>query len=255
MDELNINPSPTLITSSLNYDTKGDERIFTVLCKKVEEMERELHDLKTKKIIDETQMPPELLASQGFLPAPPKKTKRGKGYRPILQSEIEEVQKKSPFAAAHARMLGISMMTYRKYAKMYGIYNPKPNALGKRNMFDPSRGKYPLEKILSGELNGNPQLSDWKVRDKIIRGGVVPLRCNICGYDKRRIGDNKLALLLDHKDGVETNYKIDNLQLLCYNCTFECGRGYIRRGNHTFDMDPDMMEGGIKLNIDKMSRY
>jgi hypothetical protein len=259
MDAKNLNTTSSLqeqqTTSSLNYETKGEERVLTVLCKKVEELERELHDLKTKKIIDETQLPLELLEQNGLLPTLPKRIRNGKGYRPILQSEIEAVQKLSPFAAAHARMLGIAKCTYRKYAEMYGIYNPKPNALGKRNLFDPSRGKYPLEKILSGELNGNPQLSDWKVRDKIIRGGIVPPKCNICGYDKRRIGDNKLALLLDHKDGDEKNYKLENLQLLCYNCTFECGRGYIRRGNHVFEMDPDMMEGGIKLNIDKISRY
>lgn len=238
------------LSSSLNYSTTGDERHLAILYRTVEELQQKVHDLEHKKVIEETQLPPEILAQNGLLPQKPMKLKRGKGYRPLLKSEIEEAKKHSVFAAGQARWLGVHENTYKKYAKMYGIYDPKPNEKGKRNIFDPNRGKYPLNDILEGKF---PNVSDWVAKDKLIRSGVFPPRCNICGYDKRRIVDHKIALLLDHKDGDRHNFKLENLQLLCLNCTFECGRGYIRRGNHMFD--PDWIQGAETDEIDKQNRW
>ena len=120
----------------LTYNTTGDARLMAILYKKMEAVEQKVYDLETKKIIDETQLPPEILESSGLLPAKPKKLKRGRGYRPILQSEIEEAKKHSVFAAGQARWLNVAKTTYKKYAKLYGIYEPKPNERGRRNLFD-----------------------------------------------------------------------------------------------------------------------
>jgi len=241
------------VSHDLDFDVRGDDRLISILYRKVESMEDEIHELKTKKIIDDTQFPIEVLESNGLLPHKARKLKRGSGYRPLLQSEIEEAKKHSPFAAGQARWMGVSISTYRKYSELYGIYEPKPNHKGKKQPHDPHRGKFPLVKILEGELNDNPSVSDWMVRDKIIRSGTFPARCNICGYNKRRIVDRKISLLLDHKDGNKGNFKRENLQLLCFNCTFECGRGYIRRGNHMFD--PDWIEGANVSRIDPSNRW
>jgi hypothetical protein len=212
-----------------------------------------MHEFETQKIINETQIPIEVLEGSGLLPHKPLKLKRGRGYRPILQSEIEEAKKHTPFAAQQARYLNVSIPTYRKYAELYGIYEPKPTAKGKRNLFDPNRGRYPLNKILAGEFHDTPAVSDWMVKDKLIRSGLVEIKCNICGYDKRRIMDHKICLLLDHKDGDVRNFKLDNLQLLCLNCTYECGRGYIRRGNHLFDVD--WLQGAEVKELDPKNRW
>jgi hypothetical protein len=198
-------------------------------------------------------LPPEILANSGLLSPPPRKLKRGRGYRPILKGEIEEAKKHSPFASQQAKWLGIAKSTYKKYARMYGIYEPSPHNKGSKWMYDSERGHFPLSKILEGQFVDNPSVSDWMVKDKLIRSGKVPPKCNICGYDKRRITDSKIALLLDHKDGNRRNYAIDNLQLLCLNCTFECGRGYIRRGNHTFDTD--WIQGANTDEIDLKHRW
>ena len=109
--------------------------------------------------------------------------------------------------------------------------------MGKRNLFDPERGKYPLNKILNNEFKDVPYVGDWMVKDKLIRSGKMLPKCNICGYDKRRITDNKICLLLDHKNGDLRDFTLENFQILCLNCTFECGRGYIHRGKHMFDAD------------------
>lgn len=239
--------------TNLDYSVKGESRLITVMYKKIEEMETEIHDLKTKKIIDETQFPLDILEKNNLLPKPKLKLKRGCGYRPLLTSEIEEAKKHSPFAAQQAKWLGVHFLTYKRYCKRYGIWEPKPNSKGKQQPHDPLRGKYPLEKILIGELNSNVMVTDWMVKDKLIRSNTFSARCNICGYDKRRIGDDKICLLVDHKDGDRRNFKLENIQLLCLNCTFECGRGYIRTGKRNFDMD--WIQGRDKDEIEDKSRW
>ena len=235
------------VTSSLSYGTTGDARIVSVLYKEMEELKKKVNDLQVKKIIDETQFSPELLQESGLLPPRLKKLKRGTGYRPLLKSEIEEAKTHSDFAAGQARWLGVAFSTFKKYAQLYGIYTPQPTCKGmKYKKTDPTRGKYPLVKILEGEFNNNPSVTNASVRKKLITSNTLPTVCNICGYNKVRF-DGKIALLLDHMDGNQKNFKRDNLQLLCYNCTFECGRGYIRRGNHMFD--PDWLEGCQKERL------
>lgn len=243
-------PISSSINTSLTFDTKGNERLIAVMYRELKEVKEKLHEVQTKKVLDETQLPPELLEANGLLPTKPKYFKRGRGYRPILKSEIEEVQKQSPFASQQARILGCHFTTYKRYCRMYGIWKPKPNEKGRRNMYDPSLGKYPLAEILEGK---HPTVNDWMVKDKLIRSGTFPPKCNICGYDKRRIVDRKICLLLDHIDGDSTNFKKENLQLLCFNCTFECGRGYIRRGKHVFDAD--WIQDAEKDEIDERTRW
>ncbi len=237
-------------SGSLEYEVTGSERILNVILKKMEDMENKIHDLETKKILDETHLPKELLEENDLLPHKPLKLKPGKGYRPLMRSEIEEAKKISPFAAQQAKWMGVSTTTYKKYSQLYGIWEPKPNEKGKRNLFDPNRGKFHLKDILD---NKYPDIGDWTAKDKLIRSGMLPPKCNVCGYDKRRITDKKICLLLDHIDGNRKNFKFENLQLLCLNCTFECGRGYIRRGNHMFDAD--WIQGAELEHIDKRSRW
>jgi hypothetical protein len=59
-----------------------------------------------------------------------KRTKRGMGAKPLLESEIRDAQSKSISAFAAARTLGISYNTYKKYAKMYGIFEDLKNPFG-----------------------------------------------------------------------------------------------------------------------------
>jgi hypothetical protein len=251
MQELNDNTQISLPSGSFDYEVTGSDRVLNVLVRQMEEMRVELHTLKTQKILDETHLPIDVLSQNGLLPVKPRKLKRGKGHRPLLQSEIEEAIKHSPFAAGQARWLGVATSTLKKYAQLYGIYKPTPNVKGfKHNIYDPNRGKFHLDDILEGKY---PDIADWTVKDKLIRSGKVPAKCNICGYDRRRITDQKICLLLDHKDGDRKNFKLENLQLLCLNCTHECGRGYIRRGNHLFDAD--WIQGADTDEISKVKRW
>src|ERR1035437_8823008 len=121
MEPTFITPNTASVPANLHTAT-GDDRLIAVLYKKVEELGKEVHDLKTKKIIDETQMPPELLEQAGMLPPDPKKIRRGRGARPLLRSEIEEAIKHSQFCSDQARYLGVSILYYRKCATAIGLY-------------------------------------------------------------------------------------------------------------------------------------
>jgi hypothetical protein len=182
-------------------------------------------------------MPPELLEQSGMLPNGPSKLKRGRGYRPLLRSEIEDAVKVSPFGSDQAKYLGVAVSTYRKYATRHGLWKPQPHCKGSHKAtWSPEKGKYPLSQILSGEFNNNKLVTDWMVKKKLIRYGTTEA-CAICGYNKKNLISGKVPLLLDHMDSNRYNFKKENIRLLCWNCTVECGRGYLRRGIHFFDPD------------------
>lgn len=229
---LNLN-----LSKSLDYSIKGDERLNMVIFKEIEDLKNKVHELETKKILDETQLPQEILEENNMFPCKPRKLKRGRGYRPIMQSEIEEAKKHAINEKGAARWMGIGYYTYRKYCKLYGIWDPKPCLKGKYIKHDPDRGKYALNRILKGEFNGIPAVTDWMVKDRLIRSGLKPQKCEKCGLDEKRTGDNKVPLLLNHIDGDVKNFKGDNLQFLCLNCMFYTGRGYIRRGRFVLDSE------------------
>jgi hypothetical protein len=105
---------------------------------------------------------------------------------------------------------------------MYGLWNPKPNIRGQRNIFDPERGMYPLSEILQGMY---PEYPVYRIKDKLIRSGVKEPKCELCGYHEKRVTDGKIPLILNFMDGNEKNHLLDNMKLYCYNCTFTSGRG------------------------------
>jgi hypothetical protein len=144
------------------------------------------------------------------------------GARPLLQSEIEDIQKVGKSAKECARLLGVSYPTYKKYAKLYGIFENVKNMAGKGISKPGSgrmvNGKSQIERILDGEL---PNFPNWRLKKKLIESGYLPKCCANCGYEEERVFDGKIPLLMDYVDGNKRNHKWDNLRLLCYNCWFQ----------------------------------
>jgi len=173
------------------------------------------------------------------------KLKRGHGARPLLQSEIAAAQAVSKSGREAARKLGVNYLTYRKYAKMYNMHTLlNPYNRGIKKDVDPEVGKYPLKELLDGK---HPDYPVYRLKDKLIRSKRKDACCEMCGYRERRITDGKIPLLLNFEDDDSKNHKMDNIKLLCYNCTFVAGKGFIKRGNKQFD--PDVMQGSKDLFI------
>jgi hypothetical protein len=173
------------------------------------------------------------------------KLKRGHGARPLLQSEIAAAQSVSKSGREAARRLGVNYLTYRKYAKMYDMHNLlNPYNKGIKKDVDPEMGKYPLSSILEGKY---PDYPVFRLKDKLIRSRKKDACCEMCGYRERRIVDGKIPLLLNFEDGDPKNHKLENIKLLCYNCTFVAGKGFIKKGIKHFD--PDIMQGSKQVFV------
>ena len=56
-----------------------------------------------------------------------------------------------------------------------------------------------------------------KIRDKVIREGLIPYKCNMCGCDGHWQG-KRLSLELHHKNGDNQDNDLNNLEFLCPNC-------------------------------------
>lgn len=179
----------------------------------------------------------------------PRRENRGPHTRPLLKHEVQEALDKSTSAKKAAKRLGVSYPTFKKYSRLYGIHKTpgwpikkkEPHELG-RGPIDPHKGKYPITDILNGL---HPDFPVHRLKDKLIRSGIKKPECEQCGYGERRLTDGKLPLLLNFEDGNNKNHKAENLRLLCYNCTFTCGKGYISKGPKIFD--PDVLQDGKKI--------
>ncbi len=219
-----------------------DKQVLDILVKEVQELRSKVSSIENKTLLEELKLPEDDLKSLGIILPEKKNIRPGRGSRPLLESEIKEAQEHSPTAIGAARYLNISTKCYKKWATFYGIYKTKPWGKGDRKYYwAPDKGKYPLNQILEGKF---PDYSIHRLKDKLIRSGIKKAKCENCGFSERRITDNKMPLLLNFRDGNEKNHLLENIQVLCYNCMFNIGKGYIRRGKVEFNfLDPDRIQG------------
>ena len=129
---------------------------------------------------------------------------------------------------AAARYLSVSFVHYKKWAKLY-----KDEASGltlwEKHKNQSGTG---IPKFLTGKSN-EPALIDiiegratpssftpQKVKTRLILEGYLLEECGHCHMTERRVLDYKMPLLLNFKDKNKHNYRLDNLELLCYNCYF-----------------------------------
>lgn len=138
--------------------------------------------------------------------------------RPILRREVEEAQKHTRSGAEAARYLGVSYNTYKKYSKLYKLFEGHKNPAGKGVPKSGMSGhKYPLKDILAGK---HPTYNIKLLRERLIKSGIFDEKCMECGFGERRVTDYKVPLMLVFLDGDRTNHRMENLALLCYNCAY-----------------------------------
>ena len=54
----------------------------------------------------------------------------------------------------------------------------------------------------------------------IIKSGEFEEKCHCCGFEERRITDYSIPLILHHINGDKRDHRRENLEFLCYNCTY-----------------------------------
>jgi hypothetical protein len=129
---------------------------------------------------------------------------------------------------AAARYLGCSYQHYKPYAKLFNddetgqnLFELHKNQCGKGiPKFLPNRRKEPNVKIIFEEGVGYESFTTTKIKIRGIAEGFLRDECYTCGCSERRVTDYKTPTLLNFKDGSKSNYILDNLEILCYNCYF-----------------------------------
>lgn len=148
--------------------------------------------------------------------------------RPLSKMEILNAMDKTKSVRACSRYLNLSYSHVKKWMKFYkddrtqmSLFEFHKNQAGKGipKYLTWTDREIPLIDLIEGGTDIS-SFSPQKIKMRMIKEGLLPERCNSCSYEKRRAMDYKVPLLLNFKDGNKKNFKIDNVQLLCYNCFF-----------------------------------
>lgn len=141
--------------------------------------------------------------------------------KPLSKEMIVAAQAKTKSNMAAARYLHVSYQHYKRYAKMYKVFEGHKNQSGKGiPKFLKGTGKEPaLLDIIEGRVS-SAHFSPAKIKYRLIEEGYLSEKCSMCGFQERRVLDYKMPLLLHFKDNNKSNYTRDNIELLCYNHYF-----------------------------------
>lgn len=147
--------------------------------------------------------------------------------RPLTKELILAAMAKTKSNMAAARYLNCSYQHYKKWAKFYesethdSLFEQHKNQSGKGiPKFLRTGGKEPaLLDIIEGRANAS-SFTPAKIKYRLITEGYLEEKCAMCGFQERRVLDYKMPLLLHFKDNNKKNYKLDNIELLCYNHYF-----------------------------------
>jgi hypothetical protein len=144
----------------------------------------------------------------------------------LLQAQIEQAMRVTRSNRSAAEYLRVGYNLYKKFAKLYknpstgetlfdSHKNMEGRGISKSSAADKRRFK--LDDILTGK---HPQYPKEKLLKRIVAAGYREEKCQSCGYCAKRPTDFKSPLVLHHMNGETTDHRIDNLEILCYNCYF-----------------------------------
>jgi len=128
---------------------------------------------------------------------------------------------------ACARYLNCSYQHLKKYLKLYKdeegvtLFDKQKNRHGKGipKFLKNNRREPHLADIVEGRAN-SASFDPHKIKWRLIQEGYLNDECYKCGYHERRVSDYQIPLVLNFKDNNKTNFGVDNIELLCYNCYF-----------------------------------
>jgi hypothetical protein len=129
---------------------------------------------------------------------------------------------------AAARYLSVSFVHYKKYAREYkdeetglSLWEKHKNQSGTGiPKFLVGKSDEPSLQDITEGIASPHSFTPQKIKDRLITEGYLPEECCNCHMAERRVLDYKMPLIMNFKDKNKKNYRIENLELLCYNCYF-----------------------------------
>lgn len=156
------------------------------------------------------------------------KGRPGRPKRDLTEAVIRNAMKHTQSNFQAARYLNVTIETYRKYARMYvdqgtgkTLYELHKNNSGKgikRVKWNHDISIDKINEIMTGE--SYRAINQQKLKGRLIYEGILKMQCYRCGHHEKRVVDYKQPLVLSFKDGNKHNWKVENLEMLCYNCYF-----------------------------------
>ncbi len=148
--------------------------------------------------------------------------------KPISKEMCLAAMNKTKSVRAAARYLNCSYHHLKRYMKLYKdeesgktLFDLHKNQQGKGiPKFLRASGKEPaLLDIIEGRIDAS-SFSPDKLKYRLTTEGYLEECCGNCGFQEHRVTDHKVPLILHFKDKNKLNYRIENIQFLCYNCYF-----------------------------------
>ena len=170
----------------------------------------------------------------------------------ITKEDILRAQKMTRSNMAAARYLHISYNHYKKYAKMYKdedgvtLLEAHKNQAGEGipKFALAGKDKIPLMDLLEGRVPIE-HFDARKIKQRLIFEGLIEEKCNKCTFSERRVTDLKVPVILNFKDKNKKNWNLDNIEFLCYNCSFLYGESPIE------EKQAEAMEDYVKTKKDE----
>ena len=123
------------------------------------------------------------------------------------------------------RSAGGNWQTLKKYAELWGIPTEHfdSHAASVEGLRRHHRAPSPLREVLVEKSSyGRAHL-----KRRLLSEGLKEPRCELCGQGELWHG-RKLALILDHVNGIPDDHRLENLRIVCPNCAAtlptHCGR-------------------------------
>jgi hypothetical protein len=150
--------------------------------------------------------------------------------RPLTKESIISAMDKTKSVRAAARYLNCSYQHIKKWMKLYvdengvSLFDAHKNQSGKGipkflSVSTINKKEPAILDIVEGRIDAshfNPQ----KIKYRLITEGYLKDECCNCGFHERRVSDYKSPLILHFKDGNKQHYRLDNMEMLCYNCYY-----------------------------------
>lgn len=151
-----------------------------------------------------------------------------KGYE-ITEEEIRRAMANTTSNQKAADFLEVTYPTYRKYAKAY-----KDLETGK-SLFEIHKNQA-MKGVLGRTWVGGQQRINWenilrsdqkatperllKLKKNLVEYKKLDERCYRCEFETKRVEDSKVPLIMNFKNGDKSDWRIQNIEFVCYNCAF-----------------------------------
>ena len=133
----------------------------------------------------------------------------------ITERTVKRAIENTKSNAEAARWIGVAFNTYKKYAKIHGLWEQHKNQAGIGVKKGWASYRVLMEDIFNGRKIG---YTIGQFKKRLISEGYMVEECSICGWNEERLTDEKICLNLDFIDGNIDNKAYENMRLLCPNC-------------------------------------